>query len=72
MKAPILKNNEHSVLVAEFSTGIVLTTGFKRYLGDGKVFHIFPSHELALEFINKELTENSDYEFNIYNSKGTY
>lgn len=72
MKAPILENNQHSVLSVEFSTGIVLTTDFKRHIGYGEVFHIFQSYELAVEFVDNKLSEKSNLEFNIYNSKGEY
>ena len=72
MKAPILEYNQHSVLSAEFNTGIVLTTDFKRHIGNGKVFHIFQTYDLAIEFIDKKLTESDNYEFNVYDSKGKY
>lgn len=72
MKAPILKNNEHSVLSVESKTGIVLTTCFQYNLGDGEVFHIFQSYESALEFINDQLAKSSEYDFTIYNNKGKY
>ena len=72
MKTPILENNQHSVLSAEFSTGIVLTTDFEKYIGNGEVFHIFQTYELALEFVDKKLSENSNLEFNIHDSKGEY
>lgn len=70
MKAPILKNNQHSVLSAELNTGIILTTDFKRHIGKGKVFHIFQTYELAIDFIDKKLEEISNLEFNIYDSRG--
>ena len=72
MNAPILKENEYSVLLAELSTGIVLTTNFQRYIGTGEVFHVFQSYDLAITFINTKLIENSNYEFSIYINKGVY
>jgi hypothetical protein len=72
MKAPILENNQYSVLLAAFDTGIVLTTDFKRYDGNGEVFHVFKTYALAKEFIAKKLNENDNYEFNIYDSQGKY
>ena len=72
MKAPVLEYNQHSVLSSEFNTGIVLTTDFKRHIGNGEVFHIFQTYDLAIEFIDKKLTESDNYEFNVYNSKGKY
>jgi hypothetical protein len=72
MEIPILKNEQHSVLSAEFNTGIVLNTNFNKYIGNEDVFHIFETYDLAIEFIEKKLTESSNYEFNIYNCIGEY
>ncbi len=72
MEAPILEREQYSILLAELSTGIVLNTNFNRYIGNEDVFHIFETYDLAITFIEKKLTEGSDYEFNIYNSKGEY
>lgn len=72
IKTPILENNQYSFLSAGYSTGIVLTTNFKRFIGSDKKFHIFSNYEQALEFIDNKISENSNLEFSIYNSKREY
>ncbi|WP_271766271.1 hypothetical protein [Aquimarina algiphila] len=72
MEPPILESGKHSVLSAELNTGIVLNTNFSQHIGNEDVFHIFETYDLAMEFVEKKLTESSNYEFNIYNSKGEY
>ena len=41
-------------------------------MGNGEVFHIFSTYDLAIEFIDKKLIESDNYEFNVYDSKGKY
>ena len=72
MEAPILDNKKHSVLSIEFNTGIVLNTDFNRHTKNEDAFHIFETYDLAIEYVEKKLSESSDYEFNIYNNEGEY
>ncbi|WP_109853424.1 hypothetical protein [Aquimarina sp. AU58] len=70
MEAPILESEQYSELSAELNTGIILNINFNRYIGNEDVFHIFETYDLAIEFVEKKLTESSNYEFNIYNGTG--
>jgi hypothetical protein len=70
IKEPILSSNQYAVLMADGSTGHVLTTeGSLCINGEGEVYVVFDDLDMARKFIEHKRVENDTWEFAIYNFK---
>lgn len=67
---PKLKKGQVSVMTVETNTGHVLQTNRQLYTGTGEVFSIFESLSNAENYVQKELSDNSELEFVIYDWNG--
>lgn len=70
---PKLTQPQCSVLQAELSTGIVLTTDGKRRIESESPFIlIFDSFEDAKQFSKEKIIENPSFECNVYDYQGNF
>lgn len=75
MKAPILNRNEYSVLIAEYSTGIIYNKGFNKHSStDNKenVYQVFQNFDFAINYVKSKVQEQNKFEFVIHDYNGEY
>lgn len=73
MNKPILKEKECSVLIAEYSTGIICNQDLTRFLNGHKkseIFQIFESFQTAKGFVLDFVKANPKFECIIFNHEG--
>ena len=64
---PLLRQNQVALLVVERNTGIVLTKGGDRYIGqDEDCYRIFDSAAAAITFANELVRDHPDREATIW------
>jgi hypothetical protein len=66
-----LNKDQVAVVLAERSTGIILTPGGQRYLGSGEAFRAFSSRGEARAFAQGVVNTKPEVECGLYDSTGT-
>ena len=69
--APELDGDQYSTIKTDVNTGHVLQPNGELYIGSGEAFKIFNSLAETQDYIEKELNENDNLEFVIYDRSGT-
>lgn len=75
MKPPELNKNQYSVLIAEYSTGIIYKKDFTIYLndeGEKEVYQAFNCFVDAVKYVQKFIVEKPDFEYLISDERGGY
>ncbi len=75
MDAPKLKENECSVLIAEYSTGHVYKKDLTIFLDgedENEIFQIFENFDKAKKFVLNFVDTNSEFECVIYDYAGEH
>jgi hypothetical protein len=67
---PKLRHGEYAVVCAEASTGIVLSKGGKRALGDSDRYYLFPTENLAANFAQELVSTNPSWESAVLDCAG--
>ncbi|MGD1843505.1 MAG: hypothetical protein ACFB0B_21830 [Thermonemataceae bacterium] len=73
MEIPKLDTGKCSLIISDYSTGIILNKDYSSYLNSGDdYFYVVESEEQAFKLAESKLLEKGNIEVAVYNHKGDF